>query len=293
MADVLDRFLFENRSIRGEIVSLEKSFQSILASSDYPEFVQSLIGELMATASLLTATLKFEGEIALQIQSEGPIKYIIVNGTHDQKLRGVARWNEAITSHPKSFSECFKKGILAITLTPKDGQRYQGMVALDKPSLASCVEDYFLQSEQLLTKVFLTSQVGENQKAAGFLIQIVPTSSESSNVEENPDFEHVAHIANTISSEEILTLEHTEMIHRLYHEEEIRIFEPQKVEFSCDCSRHRSAGALKSVDKKELLAIIAEDGHIKMDCQFCHNVYLFDEIDVQNIHGQNMESGRA
>lgn len=293
MADVLDRFLFENRSIRGEIVSLEKSFQAILESADYPEFVQSLIGELMVTASLLTATLKFEGEIALQIRSEGPVKYIIVNGTHDQKLRGVARWDEKITEAPKTFSECFNKGILAITLTPKDGQRYQGMVALDKQSLAACVEDYFLQSEQLLTKVFLTSRLGVNPKAAGLLIQIVPTTSESSNVQENPDFEHVAHLANTVSSEEILTLEHTEMIHRLYHDELIRIFEPQEVEFSCDCSRQRSAGALKSVDKKELLAIIVEDGNIKMDCQFCRNVYLFDEIDVQNIHGQNMKPGRA
>lgn len=293
MADIIDRFLFENRSIRGEIVSLEKSFQAILASANYPEFVQNLLGELMVTASLLTATLKFEGEIALQIQGEGAIKYIIVNGTHDQKLRGVAKWDETITQYPKSFSDCFKKGVLAITLTPKNGQRYQGMVALDKPSLAACVEDYFLQSEQLLTKVFLTSRVGDNPKAAGLLIQIVPTSSESSNVEENPDFEHVAHLANTVSSEEILTLKHTEMIHRLYHDELIRIFEPQKVVFSCDCSRERSAGALKTVAIEELLEIVAEDGHVKMDCQFCHSVYIFDEIDIKNIHGQNMGPGTA
>jgi molecular chaperone Hsp33 len=293
MADVLDRFLFEERSIRGEIVSLEESFQSVLESAQYPEFVQSLIGELMVTASLLTATLKFEGEIALQIQSEGPIKYIVVNSTHDQKLRGVARWDETIENFPKTFAESFTKGVLAITLSPKDGKRYQGMVALDKSNLAACVEDYFLQSEQLLTKVFLTSRVGKAQKAAGFLLQIVPTTSESSNVHENPDFEHVATIANTISSEEILTLDHKDMINRLYHEELIRIYEPQKIEFSCDCSRQRSASALKSVDKDELLSIVAEDGHVKMDCQFCHAVYLFDEIDVQNIHTQNFNSGHA
>lgn len=293
MADVINRFLFENKSIRGEIVSLESSFQSILESADYPEFLQLLIGELMVTASLLTATLKFEGEIALQIQSEGPIRYIIINGTHDQKLRGVARWDETIIEAPKSFKECFKKGILAITLTPKDGNRYQGMVSLDKASLAQCVDDYFLQSEQLLTKVFLTSTLEKTPKAAGLLIQIVPTTSESSNVRENPDFEHVAHIANTVSSHEILSLSHAEMIHRLYHDEAIRMFEPQQVAFFCDCSRERSASALKSVDKAELLAIINEDGQISMDCQFCHNVYVFDEIDVQNIHRQNMGPGTA
>lgn len=293
MTDILDRFLFENRSIRGEIVSLEETFQTILDSAEYPEPVQLLLGELMVVTSLLTATLKFEGEIALQIQSEGPIKYMIVNGTHEQKMRGVARWDETQDNFPSDFNECFIKGILAITLTPKKGQRYQGMVALDKSSLAECVEEYFLQSEQLLTKVMLSSKVGEQAKAAGLLIQIVPTSSESSNVESNPDFEHIALIANTVTSNEILSLPHNEMIHRLYHEDVIRIFEPQTVQFSCDCSRERSSGALRSVNKEELLEIVAEDGHIKMDCQFCHEVYLFDEIDIANIHAQNMDTGIA
>lgn len=283
MTDVLDRFLFENRSVRGEIVTLEKSFQFILNSAEYPEPVQLLLGELMAVTSLLTATLKFKGEIALQIQSEGPIKYMIINGTHDQKMRGVARWDETKIIFPSEFNKCFIKGILAITLTPIDGQRYQGIVALDKPSLAECVEDYFLQSEQLLTKVVLASKVNDQSKAAGLLVQIVPTTSESSNIEMNQDFEHVAHIANTVSSREILYLAHNEMIHRLYHDEAIRIFEPQTVQFSCDCSRERTAGALKSVAKEELLEIIAEDGSIKMDCQFCHEVYFFDEIDIQNM----------
>jgi len=293
MTDVLDRFLFENRSIRGEIVSLEQSFKSVLKSAQYPEPVQLLLGQLMVATSLLSATLKFEGEIALQIQSEGPIKYMIVNGTHDQKLRGVARWDEELLDFPAEFSECFTKGILAITLTPKDGNRYQGMVALDKASFAECIEEYFLQSEQLLTKIILAGRIGEKSRAAGLLIQIVPTTSESSNVDTNPDFEHVAHLANTVSAEEILALPHKEMIHRLYHDEIIRIFEPQTVQFACDCSRERSAGALKSVSKAELLEIIAEDGHIKMDCQFCHEVYRFDEIDVANIHAQNMGAGLA
>lgn len=293
MTDILDRFLFENRSIRGEIVSLEKSFQSILSSAEYPEPVQLLLGELMVVTSLLTATLKFEGEIALQIQSEGAIKYMIVNSTHEQNIRGVAKWDETEKNFPSDFDKCFAKGVLAITLTPKKGQRYQGMVALDKSSLAECVEEYFLQSEQLLTKVILSSKIHEHAKAAGLLIQIVPTSSESSNVENNPDFEHAALIANTVSSDEILSLPHNEMIHRLYHEDVIRIFEPQTVQFSCDCSRDRSAEALKSVNKEELLEIVAEDGHIKMDCQFCHEVYLFDEIDVANIYAQNLDTGLA
>ncbi len=293
MADILDRFLFENRSIRGEIATVEASYNKILQSANYPRMVQEIIGELMVAASLLTATLKFEGEIGLQIQSEGPIRYIVINGSHDQKLRGVARWDDTISDFPKVFSECFINGVLAITLTPKEGKRYQGMVAIDKQNLAACIEDYFLQSEQLLTKVFLTSDVSKSPKAAGLLLQIVPTSSETSNISLNPDFEHVAQLASTISTEEMLTLSHNEMIHRLYHDETIRIFEPQSIEFYCDCSKARSAVALRSVSKHELLAIIAEDGDIKMDCQFCHAQYVFDKIDVENIHGQNFDPGIA
>jgi molecular chaperone Hsp33 len=293
MSDILDRFLFENRPVRGEIVSLSASFQTVLGNTNYPKVVQSLLGELMVAASLLTATLKFKGEIALQIQSEGPIRYAIVNGDHKQRLRAVARLQDNVSEFPATFKECFKKGVLAITLTPEDGQRYQGMVALDKNSLSECLEDYFLQSEQLLTKVFLSTDLGEQQKAAGLLVQIVPTTSESMNVENNPDFEHVAHLAATVKPEELFSLSHREVIHRLFHAEDIRIFEPQNIQFYCDCSKERSANALKSVSLSELNAIIEEEGDIKMDCQFCHAQYSFDKIDVSNIHQQNLGSGTA
>lgn len=291
MADELHRFLFEDRAIRGEIVTLEDTFQSTLRSANYPTCVTHLLGELLAVTSLLTAILKFKGEIALQIQSEGPIKYMIVNGTHDQKMRGVARVDDAIKDFPTDFCDFFSKGILTITVTPKEGQRYQGMVAVDKPSLAECIEDYFFQSEQLLTKVILASNVGEHSKASGMLLQIIPTSSESSGNEVNTDFEHVTHLANTVSVEEITSIPHEELIHRLYHDEDIRLFEPQTVQFTCGCSRERSARALKSVAKSELLEIIAQENQISMDCQFCREIYTFDEIDVENIHKQNMGSG--
>lgn len=293
MTDTLNRFLFANRPIRGELVTLEKSFQETLHSADYPVEVQKLLGELMAATSLLCATLKFEGEIGLQIQSEGLIKYAVITGTHEQNLRGVARWDESVEAFPEAFSQWFKKGFLAITLSPLNGQRYQGVVALDKESLAECLEDYFLQSEQLLTKVLLFADVEGQAKAGGMLLQIVPTTSETSNVVKTPDFEHVSIMAETLSQRELLDLSHQEIVTRLYHEDDIRMFEPKAVNFYCDCSKERSANALKSVSKQELLNIIEQDGEIKMDCQFCLAKYSFDKIDVENIHGQNFGAGQA
>lgn len=287
MSDKLTRFLFDNRAIRGEIVQLEESYQSVLSSYHYPAPVARLLGELMAAASLLTATLKFKGEVALQIHSEGIIKYAIINGTHDQKLRGVARWDETIKELPETFSELFTKGVLAITLAPQDKERYQGMVALDKMSLAECLENYFLQSEQLLTKVYLATSSKNQALAAGMLLQIVPKSSETYQASENTDFDEVSILADTTKPEELLELSPEALIHRLFHEQDIILFEPQPVLFECDCSVTRSAQALQNVAKDELLNIIKEDGNIKMNCQFCHQEYIFDAVDVENIHTEN------
>jgi molecular chaperone Hsp33 len=242
----------------------------------------------MAAACLLTATLKFEGEVSLQIQSEDLVKYAVINGTHDQKLRGVARWNEQFKL-PSCFADLFKKGYLAITLAPKDGERYQGIVALDKPTLAECLEDYFLQSEQLLTKVTLFTQRDDSRAVAGgMLLQVVPESSETSQARENPDFEHLGHMMNTLKIEELFSMPTEEILHRLYHEEQIRLFESQPVTFSCDCSKERSAIALQNVSKADLLEIVAEEGAVVMNCQFCHQEYRFDSIDVENIHADNV-----
>jgi molecular chaperone Hsp33 len=286
--DQLDRFLFEGRNVRGELVKLRDSYQGILDSYTYPPVIQDLLGELMAAASLLTATLKFKGEVSMQIQSEGLVKYVVINGTHDQKLRGVARWNEQFKL-PNSFAELFRKGYLAITLAPTDGERYQGIVALDKPSLAECLEEYFLQSEQLLTRVTLRTHRDEKGvSAGGMLLQVVPETSETSQAGENPDLEHLGAMMNTLKSEELFSLPTEQVLHRLYHEENVRLYEPQNVTFSCDCSKERSSVALQNVAKEDLLKIVEEEGAVVMNCQFCHQEYRFDAIDVENVHADNV-----
>ncbi len=286
--DKLDRFLFEDRNVRGELVKLRDSYKAILDSYKYPPIIQDLLGELMAAACLLTATLKFKGEVSLQIQSEGLVKYVVINGTHDQKLRGVARWNEQFKL-PSTFSALFSKGFLAITLAPEEGERYQGIVALDKETLAECLEDYFLQSEQLLTKVSLKTQRNDDGvSAGGMLLQVIPETSETSQAHENSDFDHLGYLMDTLKDDELFSLPTEQILHRLFHDEKVRLFEPQAVEFSCDCSKQRSATALQNVSKADLLEIVAEEGAVVMNCQFCHQEYRFDAIDVESIHADNI-----
>ncbi|MFA3790995.1 Hsp33 family molecular chaperone HslO [Aliiglaciecola sp. SL4] len=283
--DQLHRYVFTNANVRGELVQLENSYQEILDSQEYPPVIQLLLGELMAAASLLTATLKFKGEIALQLQSEGSIKYAVINGTHDQKLRGVARWDNDVTELPTSLTELLPKGVLVITITPEEGERYQGIVAVDKPTLSECLEGYFSQSEQLPTKVILkTSVSGDVNRAGGLFLQVLPTSSEITNESEHTEFAHLSTISQTITAEELLGLPATEILHRLYHQEEIELYPAQEVKFSCSCSKERSAAAIANVDKQELLNIVAEDGAVRLNCQYCHREYSFDAIDIESIH---------
>ena len=296
--DQLHRYIFDQANVRGELVRLEESYQTILDSSDYPRAIQVLLGELMAATSLLTATLKFDGDIAIQLQGEGPIKYLVINGainkTSDaQQLRGVARWDEELATLPDDFPSLFVKGVMVITITPSQGERYQGMVALDKPTLAECIEGYFEQSEQLATKVILRTQLTSNSnKACGMFLQVLPISSAATN-KADTEFEHLCSLTDTVKDEELFNLPAEELLFRLYHQEKVELFTPQKVVFKCSCSRERSAAAISGIGKEELLDIVAQEGDVKMNCQYCHTEYRFDAIDVEAIHAGTFAQGQT
>lgn len=272
--DNLHRYLFENADVRGELVQLEESYQEVLSAHAYPEQIQQLLGELMAATSLLTATLKFNGDISVQLQGDGPVSLAVINGNNLQQLRGVARWNGEL-SQDSDLQALFGKGHMVITLTPTDGERYQGVVALDKSTLSACLEEYFAQSEQLPTSIKLFAN---GKQAAGMLLQVLPSEGE-----QNEEFEHLQQLTATVKAEELYELEAEEVLHRLYHQEEVRLFDPIDVSFSCTCSRERSAQAIRTVAKAEVDAIIAEQGKVEMGCEYCNTNYSFDSIDIEAI----------
>lgn len=284
--DQLHRYVFNQANVRGEIVRLEDSLQHIVHSYEYPPQIQNLLSEMAAATCLLTAILKFKGEIGLQIQSQGPVRYAVIHATHEQTLRGVARWDESLSVLPEDFSALVKNAVLVITITPQEGERYQGVVALDKPTLAECLEGYFEQSEQLATKVTLMTDLShpDRARAAGMLLQVLPTSAEATRVNGDSEFEHLCTLTDTLTEEEMFALPVQDILYRLYHQEDVELYEPQTIQFACSCSRERSAEALRNVAKEELLDIIEEEGAIKMNCQYCHTEYRFDRIDVEAIH---------
>ncbi|GAL07820.1 33 kDa chaperonin [Photobacterium aphoticum] len=135
--DSLHRYLFDGVSVRGELVQLGETYQEIISSQAYPAPVQTLLGELLVATSLLTATLKFEGSITVQLQGDGPVSLAVINGDHNQQLRGVARWNGDVPT-TGSIHDLMGKGHMVITITPEKGERYQGVVGLEGDNLAAC-----------------------------------------------------------------------------------------------------------------------------------------------------------
>ncbi|NOI67015.1 Hsp33 family molecular chaperone HslO [Vibrio sp. 99-8-1] len=279
--NVLNRYLFEDLSVRGELVQLDETYQQIISSKEYPTAVQNLLGELLVATTLLTATLKFEGSITLQLQGDGPVSLAVINGDHDQKVRGVARW-EGDIANDASLHDLMGKGHLVITISPKQGERYQGIVGLEGETLAHCLEEYFVRSEQLKTRLwFRLGQHEGKAHAAGMLLQVMPDGTGSDN-----DFEHLEQLTDTVKDEELFSLQANELLYRLYNQETVKLFDAQPVEFHCGCSRERSASAIITVAKEEVYDMLTTEGTISLHCDYCGTSYSFDESDVTALYTQ-------
>ena len=277
--DKLYRYLFDNRAVRGEWVRLNQSFADTLNTHQYPKAVRNLLGEMMVATTLLTATLKFEGNITVQIQGDGPLRLALVNGTDQQNIRALARVEGEIRDE-MSLAEMIGKGVLVITIAPNQGERYQGVIALDKPTVTECLEDYFARSEQLQTQLIIRSGEFDGQPVtAGMLLQIMPDGQGTPE-----DFEHLATLTATVKDEELFGLSAEELLYRLYHEETVHVYDPQPIVFNCGCSAERSGAALLLLPDEEIDEILAEhNGSIDMQCECCGTHYFFNKAAIEKL----------
>lgn len=280
--DFTQRFIFDESDVRGELVALHSSYAEVLARHPYPAPVARLLGELMAAAALLVGTLKFDGLLTLQARSSGAVPLLMVECSSERELRGIARYDEAlITDETTDLQQLMPEGSLAMTIDPRHGKRYQGIVALDGADLSASLSSYFVMSEQLGTRFWLKA---DGQSARGFLLQQLPVARITDADERAASWEHVVTLANTLSDEELLGVDNETLLHRLYHQEQVRLFDAQPITFRCSCSRERSGSALISLGEEDAQQLVKEHGGaIEIDCQFCNERYLFDSTDVTQL----------
>lgn len=289
--DTLQRFLFENISIRGELTQLNKSWQAIIENHDYPPVVRDILAQMLVAGVLLAATLKFKGRITLQIQGKGALPFIVAECSSDYAIRGLAHYAPDIRQ--ASLKTLVGDGQLAITLeTENNGERYQSIVELVGETVADAIEHYLEISEQLSTRLWLKAN---NEVAAGLLIQKLPPESvDDENLvqtqQDEDGWNRVEQLSATIRDDELLGLDADEVIHRLYHEEDLRVFEAEPVFFRCSCSKERVGTMLRGLGHKEIKAMLAEKDIISISCEFCNHPYDFDAVDAEQLFTDSVVS---
>jgi len=309
----LHKFLFEGLPVRGMLVRLTDGWQEALrrreVAGPFDAPLRRLLGEMSAASVLMQANIKFNGAVVMQIFGDGPVKLAVTEVQPDLSFRSTAKVVGEIPATDNGhlplevMVNVNGHGRCAITLDPKDRQEgqqpYQGVVSLHgdhrEPlhEISQVLEHYMLQSEQLDTKLILAAN---DEVAAGLLIQRMPVegdanlAGEARNEDEIGLSEHynrIAHLASTLTQEELLTLDAATILRRLFWEEEVRYFEPQEGDlaprFACTCSRERVSSMLRSLGQPEIDSIIAEQGQVEIGCDFCGQHYLFDPVDAAEL----------
>ena len=271
--DCLRRFLFEEHGIRGVWVQLTDSWQAAKQHQKQPDIALNTLGQALAATAMLSTTVKFEGAMVLQAQSDGAISTFVAQTSNQGKIRGIVKTRAAIHSH--SLKELFGQGQLVISIDTGNGRPYQGIVPLQGDNLAQALQAYFEQSEQLKTRLWLFSN---DTHVAGLLLQALPSHENTTDA-----WDTLEMFVNTMTEKEIFSLDCHELLHRLFHEENVRLFHSQPLAFECSCSRERIEKTLRSMGEEELYSILDEQGKIEVTCEFCSEMQLFNRQDVDTL----------
>ena len=282
--DALQRFVFERARVRGELVDLHEAWREVRRRREYPEAVRSALGELTAASVLLAATLKFHGgALILQIQGGHPVNLLVVECQADLSLRAMARWDgglPALSPHP-TLEELAGGGRCVLTVDPGAGlTAYQGVVPLEGRTTAQVLERYMARSEQIGT---LFALAANDERAAGLLLQRLPETGGKATPDADPDlWNRVGHFVATLTRAELLELPGRDILRRLFHDEDLRLFETVPVRFECRCSRERVAGLVRMVGADEVRHALAERGTLDVTCEFCGQGYAFSREEAEH-----------
>jgi molecular chaperone Hsp33 len=269
------RFLFENADIRGETVILDNVLKDLLATHEYGPGVQKLLGEFAAATVVISNNLKFDGKVVLQGRGDGPISLIMVECSSDGHIRGIARG--ALDAPEGSLRTHLAEGVLTLTIEPEIGQRYQGIIAIQRDELADVLSDYFEQSEQLATKFWLSTRAGAS---AGLMLQQLPKQSVTSEEARLDQWQTLCALADTMTPDELLDTETDRLLFRLFNEWDVKRFKPKRIRFSCNCSRDRSLNAIRLLPDHEITELFEEQQTVTMNCEMCGESYHFTRNDV-------------
>ena len=278
MTDQLHRFHFQQAPVRGHWVDITSTMARIDAAQNPPAPVRNALAEMVAVVSMLAHDIKFEGSVMLQSRGDGPLHTAMAECRDKRWLRAIARSTDLAEDRP--FAELIGNGQLAISLIPKDGDIYQGMVGLDHPTLSENIETYFATSEQLQTRVRV---VTTPTRTVGCFLQRLPTNPESNEIEEEADdegWQRVTLLFETTKDRELLELSPTQFLKRLFPTDPIFLDDALPLEFRCTCSREKSVKILQTLNREEIDEALKSDGFLEVVCEFCESRHRFSGVEI-------------
>lgn len=278
--DVLHRFLLERAGVRGVLVRLGAAWREVAGRADYPPPLRDLLGQSLAASALLTGNIKLDGALSIELKSADALRLLFTECTDRGRLRGLARWSDPLPE-PLALAD-LPGAVMAITIgSAERGQRYQGLVDLHQPDLARSLEAYFVQSEQLPARIVLAA---DGEHAVGLMLQRLPGEGGHDAVQDEDAWSRIEHLTATLGADEMLATAPEQLLYRLYHEENVRLFEPRPLAFGCSCTRERVSAMLRALGREEVeAALAARDGEIEVVCEFCAQRYTFDRIDAEHL----------
>lgn len=270
--DFLQKFMFEHIPVRGCLARIEQSWQEVRLRARPDGDVTEMLGQALCASAVLGSSIKFEGTVSLQVQSSGRLRLLLGQCSQQHQLRGIARKNPEAGSR----LELLKNPVLSINLEPEvGGTPYQGIVSMEDGSLVNALEAYFTQSEQLETRFWFA--IGEFSGAA-FMLQRMPGKHF-----DQDDFVRLTQLAATITEQELLGTDPAQLLHLLFNEDSVRLFDAEEIKFGCKCSKQKVAGVLQSLGKTEMEALLHEQGKVEVNCEYCGKDYLFDQVDIASL----------
>ncbi len=272
--DNIQRFLFDETNVRGEIIHLDKVLQQLFNKHNYPLAVEKLLTETLLCSILMSSTLKFNGQLTVQFQSKAAVSLLLIKCNNKFQVRGLAQFTKDLTD--KEYINSLNNGSLIITIESDNNVKpYQSIVPLNN-GVKESIENYFSQSEQLPTKFILSST---ETKAAGIMLQQMPEQKDLENLTENT-WQHLITLAETITDEEILNLDNESMLYRLFHEEKCRLFDSHQIQFKCPCSKAKMLETVRTIGKDDAMNLLKTHKTINVQCDFCLQNYAFEKNDI-------------
>lgn len=271
--DILQSFIFENMSIRGYLVNLTDTYHAIINQRPYPLAVKKLLGEAMMGCVFLSASLKFEGKLSLQFQGDHRLPLLIVQCDNQLNLRAMAKFEDL--PNLDDYDDAFINGKLSLTLeTAHQPNPYQSIVPIHSNSMRENLMHYLTQSEQIPNQIWLATS---DDQMAGMMLQLMPDNDPD---QQEQTWEYALAMGQTLQDQELLTLDNEVLLHRLYHETDLRIFTSRPIHFKCSCSEDKMKNVILMLGETEAQEIVQQHGHIEMTCDFCNRHYEFDAVDT-------------